>query len=348
MTATGNGVSTSTTELDSTSALTYATPKHSFRWMKQGKDVHAKLLELNTHPHQRTYDATLNENGRVARYYSDMVQGRWAIGADNGLIFGRVGDIAPYQLLNGQHRLTAAMKALEDCGVYVPFALNFFTFSTEDEMNIFFSTIDDTYNRTGIQRLNILGTPEYLEIPSPWVKQMIAGLRVMASGFVKGEQSRLTNAQDKHHALKGAHVAAKAYYENALTDPTMARALKSSPVIGFGLLTYYYQPEKAAEFWGHIVSPEQVMGGSPEVRIREYMIANKIAITNSGSPHTPPMYSNRIACAWNAFYRGETIDKLSSKRDKNGIIIEGTPFDGSHFDIGKEIAREWINKGASL
>ena len=325
----------------------YSVPKHNSRWMEQGIDTHADLLEKNTHPDQRKVDlSTERTRSRVNRYYSFMVTGRWRVGADSGITLGRVGESGSYRLLNDQHRLHSAKRAWEEKGIYVPFELHYYTFNSESELSEFFASIDDTFNRTMGQRLAILGSADSIGLPGHWARAAAATIRTISAEFRGTSHAQNLGALDIDAAMRSIGTAAYAYYRTSAEDKKMGEIYRRSAVFGVGLVSMVYNPEIATEFWTEVANPSTSLHGSPVVTLREFLLTTKVI---GGSGDTGVFgYAKRVSRAYNAYCEGReslTILRGTQGADKP-VEISGTPFNGKDWNVGKAMLTKWIQEGS--
>ena len=315
------------------------------RWMQKGTDTHADLLMLNTHPDQRKM-RTDDQGAKVFRYFRAMETGQWRVGADSGICLGRVGARGTYRLLNGQHRLEAGRRAAEN-GIYIPFQLHYYTFDSETQLSEFFAAMDQVFNRTTSQRLQILGIGDELSLPSTWLRDAAASVRLIDADFKPYSQRHALNTVEASavaNALRGTKNGVYAYYKASMGSEALSAAFRRTSVFAVGLVTFYYQPEKASEFWNEVGDPKVLIKGSPIMTLRDYLLTTKVG--NNVHGDNPSVYAKRVARAWNAYFDGrDQITALRNVQSDKPIEIKGTDFNGTRTGIGPQLVIKWIAEG---
>ena len=212
--------------------------------------------------------------------------------------------------------------------------------------NNFFSSIDDTFNRTISQRLTILGTADNAGLPVAWAKNASSALRLIDSDFKGSSASALLNAKDINSAILATKGASYSFYRASAEDQKMAKASARAAVMSIGIVTFMFQPEMAAKFWNEVGNPEVLIKDSPVMTLREFLLTTQ---STPGSGATGIMgYAKKVSRAWNAYARGES--KLTFLREAvtadRPMELVGTPFNGKATGVGHLLVTKWIQEGS--
>jgi hypothetical protein len=253
---------------------------------------------------KRSKNRSISENA-VLKYTQQMREGKW-VDNGKGLVFGSSG-----QLLDGQHRLTACVRANK------PFETTI-TWGVPDE---YFDTIDDCNTRSMSDVLHIRGeaNPNLLS----------AGLRFLWL-YVRGEI--------EHKDLRRGVIATKQLLQATLEkNPKIRQSvkyyalLKSRPggllisagmAIGLHYLFSLVDEKKADEFFNRLQSGLELTEDNPVYILRNRLIsAQKEAstkLTNSA------VYYYTVV-SWNAYVNGTYVKRLVFAPDTTPPEIDNLP-----------------------
>ena len=246
----------------------------------------------------------ISENA-VAKYCQEMKDRRWKLNAQ-GLIFGRSGN-----LLNGQHRLLACIRA------NVPFE-TMVTWGVEDDT---FDTIDDANSRSLADVLHIKGETGSMLLS--------AGLRFLWI-YSRGEIER--------RDLRKGQIATKPLLEATLDkNPRIRQSvkfysmLKARPggllipagmAIGLHYLFSLVDEKKADEFFTRLQSGLELTEDNPIYILRNRLIAGQ---KEASTKLTPPAMYYYVVISWNAYASGTYVKRLVFAPDSAPPEIDNLP-----------------------
>lgn len=115
------------------------------------------------------------------------------------------------------------------------------------------------------------------------------------------------------------------------SDPEdiLANKLDNQPVVSVGIITTYYQPDIAREFWSKVATGDRLRSGDPRKALREFLLSAWISGggTSRGKQQYPGQYISR-ACitAWNSHLRNEELKRIKDIDDHKEPVesIAGT------------------------
>lgn len=276
----------------------------------------AEMLLSYTFEEQRKLDTT-----RVDIYAEDMKSGRWR-NTPEFILVGRIRD--SMYLLAGQHRLSAIVKS----GVTIPMWVEERDYNSLEEMRKDYVVTNKGKVISVHQAVKTLGTQNQLGINLQDMRTVTASLTTIASGFQgrqpKNELAALCrDANAMNELCLTLQGPIYAYFQALAHSPKNERqwGLRAS-VCSIGLITFYYQPEKAIEFWTTLFANDGLRKGEPQHTLRN-LLADSIKMETL----TPQQYAGRVAKAWNFYFKGNTLSSYVGT-DPNTVNIDGTPFQG--------------------
>jgi hypothetical protein len=305
----------------------YSTPVSHTEWVMVDCEKAKEFLAFNTFDNQRKI-----RDQKVDNYAHQKRNGDWKPGADGGIQIARTGT-GVWELMNGQHRLHATIKA----GVTIPYLVTWYTFASETDKYAFFASVDQGAKRSESDALLALGIQSSLTgVHKVGIRCATAAIKAIELGFkAKGGNKDGTNPNTNT-------IAGTKRVLDAFSDPILAtfnalmgnRAMSTkafnSACFGVALLSFAYAPEEAQEFWPEIIDPNTLTKGTPQYALHHYLL------THTASEEVDS-YVYCIANAWNAFAEGRGIDLL--KRGSSQVILRVacTPMDGKNANAGREI-----------
>lgn len=106
-----------------------------------------------------------------------------------------------------------------------------------------------------------------------------------------------------------------------------ARIARKRASFSIALVTLYYQPDKAIEFWQGIARPDNLMYSDPRFTART-KIEQSMSSRGTDYAVNPARLSRQLAACWNAYMRGGDLSKVYPRRETELIVISGTPYNG--------------------
>ena len=240
----------------------------------------------------------------VARYAGDMASGRWNGNTAETIKFNTNGE-----LIDGQHRLLAVVRALKEEGAPKTVRLAFARGVAEDAQNY----VDTGLARSGADILSLSG------IANSGTVAAISRLAIMyEEGGLDGMNNpswRPSNARILEFAQANLDLQASAGF----ADSPLMRGLVPKRVAGFLHYTTVGIDQKAG-----VVFMEKIRDGvdlsvdEPELRLRNLFISNKARRRSKIPIKLLLAYS---AKAWNARVEGRIVKRFSITRDEEWPVF---------------------------
>lgn len=112
----------------------------------------------------------------------------------------------------------------------------------------------------------------------------------------------------------------------AYCDSNITKMLEKRGALSVAILTLYYQPEKAADFWRGVAMPDGIMWADPRMTARR-MLENSKDASGAGRI-TAAKLSRQLARCWNAFFKGVDLQQPKVADEGAPMILSGTPYNG--------------------
>jgi len=243
-------------------------------------DDAAELLKYNTK------NFRVIDKSRVSRYADDMKSGKWNLN-------GETIQVGPTALLNGQHRLTAIVKA------GVPIRL-FIAVQIEDDTAM---TMDDGKPRTAASWLRHKGVSNFNNVAAMSRLCIIHDRRRWGNSSVGvdgGSRTEIVNFAMKHSdAIQGAHslsAKCKKILPQSMMGAVMFIAARYQNPINFDTLTWFAES---------LSKGQGLTNNDPVLHLRERLI------TATGAKKIPSYFQRMLlSSAWNKTALGEGCKQL--------------------------------------
>ena len=286
-----------------------------------------KLLAFNTFKRQRP----LNRK-HMAELAHEMRAGRFTEAIQ--IHFAQIND--DLILVNGQHTLSAII----DSGIHIQLTLAYYSCDDDVDVARLYSRFDKG-GRTPRDVYRALGIAENMELKDSQLHKLYAALRFMNCGFSR-----------KNFVNRGEDTLAEAYCWKDETHEFF-NAVKSSltvihatPIMSVALITFRFQSKIANEFWSQVAEDDGLAKNDPRKILNKFIQENRIQYSgfNRGTkPITPEHLARAVATAWNAYFSGKSLTKLTVYKANREILIKGTPFKraeiiGCHVDNSGDAA----------
>lgn len=179
---------------------------------------------------------------------------------------------------------------------------------------------DDFYSRT--------------QLSDSRVYKLQSAITILIRGF--GPRTTKTSlyerSKDKKIELAGQWLPyAEAFFKlNPTTKgPCKSKSMNLLPVIAVGIVTVKHQPEKATDFWPKVADDSNLPGTDPRKKLHEYLYMVALGHSQSGRrKYNNEHVSRAIAQAWNHFFHGESLSRISVSDTTKPIKLDGTPLTG--------------------
>lgn len=227
-------------------------------------------------------------------------------------------------MVNGQHTCRAIIKYSRPVRVTV-------RKSTTTELGQIAMTYAFGHD-TGIRRgfadgMNAYNLSEQTGLSPSVIDSLVGALKFIKYGFNgKGAGGHLVKespAEMVKYVLAFAP-AMKLFDAHVMPcEKLFLKRLRQRRTLSVALLTFYYQPDKAVDFWSQVANPNRLDWNDARVTARRY-IESSVSRPQDEEAKTP----RRIARCWRAFYEGDVLSQVQGIDPKSVIKIEGTPYTG--------------------
>jgi hypothetical protein len=217
-------------------------------------------------------------------------------------------------IVNGNHTL----EAVHTSGVTVPLVLIRKRVRDMENAARCYSTFDMQAVRNWKATLLATGFSESLPIPD----KVASAVGVIMAGFKYAPNDQFMN-KSRHARLeilpdyvKAAHLIKAAMDQSPRPNQ---RIIERAAILGVALYTARYQPSMAEEFWGGMAKDDGLKANDPRKSLLRF--ASNHRVTGSSDRE---MHAKAAALAWNAYFKGQTLD-VCKPAQMLTIRIHGTP-----------------------
>lgn len=109
-------------------------------------------------------------------------------------------------------------------------------------------------------------------------------------------------------------------------DGKIIRSFRKRGVLSLAVITLYYQPEKAIDFWRQIATPDAIKWDDARVAARNTL--DRATSKRGTASVTAEMLSRQLARCWKAHYDDEPLKQVKVFDVTKPIFIAGTPYNG--------------------
>jgi hypothetical protein len=238
---------------------------------------------------KRGKNRPISENA-VAKYCQEMLAGRF-VDNGKGLVFGVSG-----RLLDGQHRLSACIRANKSFPTTI-------TYGVPDE---YFDTIDDCNTRSLADVLHIKG-----ETGSQLLSAGLRFLWIYSRGEIERRDLRkgliatkplLEATLEKHPKIRGS-----VKFYSMLKSRPGGLMIPAGMAIGLHYLFALIDERKADEFFTRLQSGLELTDDNPIYLLRNRLISGQKEASTKLT--TPAMYYY-VVISWNAYVNGTVVKRL--------------------------------------
>lgn len=271
-----------------------------------------ELIKLNTFKRQRP----LNQK-HMLELAHEMREGRFTEAIQ--IHFAQMNADLILILVNGQHTLSAIIYS----GISIQLTLAYYSCDDDADVARLYSRFDKG-GRTPRDVYRALGIAENMELKDRQLHKLYAALRFMNCGFSR-----------KNFVDKGEDTLAEAYYwkdeahEFFNAVKSSLTVIHAAPIMSVALVTFRFQSKIANEFWSQVAGDDGLAKNDPRKILNKFIQENRIQYSgfNRGiKPITPEHLSRAVATAWNAYFSGQPLTKITVYDADREILIRGTPF----------------------
>ena len=255
--------------------------------------------------------------GHVSFLASEMKAGRFTNTAEIHL-FSIAGERA---VVNGQH----TMQAIIEYGQPVQVTVRHSAGTLEERKMILTVGHDKGVSRSTHDSIVFYGIDKDLDIPAGHINRMGAAIRWAKRNFgaFPNKEGRVSDVyivetlplwKPEYMKLRDAIMPCQTENRDAILR---------SDALSVALLTFYFQPQKAHEFWSGVASGAELGKYDPRLRAHQYLMAARYNL-NRIQAEKGNVTSRKVIYAWNKFFDGGEIIRNSSVEPRGVVSISGT------------------------
>jgi hypothetical protein len=228
-----------------------------------------------------------------------------------------------FYLIDGQHRLNAIVESGRSA-VLVVIIVNA---ASENEVRAAYYNSDIGLSRPLSDAICISGVMGETGLTQKEVEIVASATKFIQSGLAdrKNGSKRLVerNRDVRLQAVRHWGAPAKAYFEAmADHDELLRKVVYNKTPVAVGILTFQYQPERAARFWRAVAANDGLRKGSAE------HAAFGLLATATNDKLPANLYARKLAYCWNAYMEGRDVKLIVVRDPKKPLLLKGTPYDG--------------------
>lgn len=226
-------------------------------------------------------------------------------------------------LTNGQHRLLAVKKS----GVVIRGIIYHQQVNTAEEVADDYGDADSGRMRSVTDALAATGLQSQTTLPPTKFQYAAAASKIIIGGFAPRAYSSMMPEVRSRGIRKKAvawwlPVAERVFPCIERGESEILRGIYRQAVLSVALVTMYYQPDKADEFWHGVSRNEGLRKGDARRTLAMFLMSNPARM------HAQPKQSRYVAAAWNAFFEERQNAQLKVYDHSKPIEIAGTPYNG--------------------
>jgi hypothetical protein len=220
------------------------------------------------------------------------------------------------KLVDGQHRLTAIVQSQK----IVPLIVIRQEARSWDQVLRAWGRIDQVLTRKQTDGLYAARVHEACGLGVEQMNRLVPALKLLMSGFIGNRNTPPSRSVDVvgRGALQWRSEARDFFAATEESSAAFRAKLVKAPVLAVGLITFRYQQARASEFWMRAAGRDRI-----EANTGEWWVSEVLANFDLKDTHD---IARRMACCWNAYYRGKKLSKTQVRDVRIPISILGTPY----------------------
>jgi len=269
-----------------------------------------------------TYNRRLRKH-HVSFLANEMRHGRFMPTAEIHLMF-RNGEPV---LVNGQH----TCAAIVDYGKPVSVTVRKTIVREAGQVAMTYAFGHDTgLRRTFNDAMGAYNLAEATGLTHTQVEVLSSAIRHIKSGFSKARNGQGTPKDSPGDIVDYVYAWAgevkMLFTAVAYCDRNITKLLEKRGALAVAILTLYYQPEKALDFWRGVAMPDGIKWGDARMTTRGTLEESKGKA--GASAVTASRLSRQMARGWNAHFKGEELKQIKVMDESAPMILFGTPYNG--------------------
>ena len=253
----------------------------------------------------------------------EMACGRFMSTAEVHLMF-RNGEPS---LVNGQHTCAAIVKYGKPVAVTVRKTIA----KEAGQIAMTYAFGHDTgLRRTFNDSMGAYNLAESTGLTHRQVEALASAVRHIKTGFTKASsgsgQIKDSPADIVEYVYAWAAEVKVLFAITSYCDGNITKLLEKRGALSVAVLTLYYQPEKATEFWRSVAMPDGLAWADPCMTARRTSEQSKGKAGATGV--TAARLSRQLSRCWNAYYKSETLKQVKVLDELAPMVLLGTPYNG--------------------
>ncbi len=228
-------------------------------------------------------------------------------------------------LINGQHTCAAIVKYGKPVRVTIRKTIA----AEAGQVAMMYAFGHDTgLSRTFSDSMRAYDIAEATGLSSTQVNSLAAALRYILEGFSATyyhKKIKMSPADLVNDVYAWAPEMKLLQITTANTDGKISRALQKRSVLSVAILTLFFKPEKAIEFWKGIVDPDRLPSKDIRVTCRRILLDS---LGSSLASKETDRLTRLMSRGWNSFYKDDGLLQLKVMDHTAPMILEGTPYNG--------------------
>lgn len=285
----------------------------------------ARFLEANSFDRQRSL-----ENRKVSLYANQMRRGEWD--SDFTVDFGCVrrddGSHTPFQIIDGQHRFAAQVKA----NICVRYEIRRFIFDSYRDLANRYGKIDIQRPRSVTDLARAHALDEEVDLRLDMTRRLIA-----AAGFIENDfvvTGKIFSQDEKLAQARRYAASCRAYLDSLIgLRHSMRTAMWRMATMSVGIAILdetrpVYGDTFVSEFWSGIVADDGLHRDDPRKVALDHIRDAAMFTREKKKRVSAPFSARFLANCWNAYTEGRPITTTRVHDARSPIRINGTRFRG--------------------
>lgn len=227
-------------------------------------------------------------------------------------------------LINGQHRLHAVIEADTE----LAFTIIEHYVNSMDDIASLYTVIDRGAPRTRADSDRVFGMGEKYDLTNVQVNKLSAAIAFIMGNFKKlSKENKILDKEisEEYPKYIESYRAFEEAIEGCATDMKI-KIHRLSP-LSVALTTFLHQRDIAETFWRDVALDDGLRLGDPAKVLSRFILKVSRDSKRDGNCISNEYIARGVARAWNAYYEGERLEKITIKDPYGQIRIIGTPYE---------------------
>lgn len=240
-------------------------------------------------------------------------------------------------LVNGQHTLHAIVlsEKAQSCVIIREHGCN------PADLPKVFMHYDIQRKRTFTDSVRAFGVAEKTGIQGYFLNRTASAMKYAVQGFgsAGGERSVKKDGDSRYLSVADLFEMVPLWkreidliLESIAGAPhDLTKPIHTAKVFSVALITAYYQPNKAADFWHKVAFDNELEIGDPCKTLNRYLPRTIRRGRYDSDPIPPDIVTKSVTYCWNAYFENRALSRIQVKESFRSIplSIAGTPYNGN-------------------